>query len=763
MSHRTTRLILALCAAFLLAASALLGVEPSIFRVPLRIAPTARQVESLPALPLTWTLTAQALKDMPSRLTAAGFSPDLTDALAARVRPKGETADFEIKPDRELLDRFSTSERIRWHRFLSGHPANYVSRWPLVIRVADLAALSELPGAETIAADLYRWGSFLPDGSLRFQDWWVLVPALQNAPGREEILTRLFASDVPLAKLSQGSNDQAKIHAAAVYWQAGGRHGAIESILQAVSSVQGQDRVDIAHFLPRLPRALLNTYPQDFANPIDPGQRSGLIASMFFAADAATMDMDQSSFSQWLAAQCDPLADDTAPTVGDIAVFENPAYTPWPYAAVYLADGLLFGRRPIAEGPWSIIAQDDVGRLNPRLAETPIRYFRPRSLATIGSSSAEHHAPPSPGMTPLMPHGEGPWGRLWSYEIFLPPSASLLARLPAPEGAPLWRLRGLTVARLDAILRDPDFDPAIRRNLNGLLRTQLIPGEDAVIRPARDLVLALPASVRSQLYAYLVFPDDPRSPTQQIRVDPAALAKIRPELSTQIEKLVYLSNGSHVLADYGIFHSLFTDPSERAVVLQMLSRTPVRIVLLERPDAGAVAAAETYWSHDQRKNIGSLLEAFSRNDAARYIDIIHLLPPLARELMNLFTLPVRGQPTPSCYWTAMNFQRDEPDPRFMVTVGGDNRQENEVNRTLRENYIEVEHPDQLGDVIAYYDRGQTANPFHVCTHVAADIVFTKNGYGYNSPWALMTAADVDALYLDPARVVKRYFRAKPAN
>ena len=116
--------------------------------------------------------------------------------------------------------------------------------------------------------------------------------------------------------------------------------------------------------------------------------------------------------------------------------------------------------------------------------------------------------------------------------------------------------------------------------------------------------------------------------------------------------------------------------------------------------------------------------------------------------MNVFMRATADTPTPSCYWTALNFAAERPDPRLLVNPRSPGDERTEVERRLREDYQPGAVPTQLGDLIVYR-RLRDGEPLHLCAFVAADIVFTKNGFGSNNPWCLMRLTDVDALYLEP--------------
>ena len=140
------------------------------------------------------------------------------------------------------------------------------------------------------------------------------------------------------------------------------------------------------------------------------------------------------------------------------------------------------------------------------------------------------------------------------------------------------------------------------------------------------------------------------------------------------------------------------------------------------------------------------------------LDVVHLLPPVARELLNVYHLASAEGAAASCYWTALNFPSEQPESRLLVNPRTTGDQEAETWRRLQE-FTPLEKASELGDIIAYR-RKSDGRILHVCSYVAADIVFTKNGFGYSAPWCLMRLPDVDALYHDAATTERLYFRPR---
>ena len=178
---------------------------------------------------------------------------------------------------------------------------------------------------------------------------------------------------------------------------------------------------------------------------------------------------------------------------------------------------------------------------------------------------------------------------------------------------------------------------------------------------------------------------------------------------------------------------------DRRRLLKTLTRIPVNFMRLHLTPESNVEALVNYWGKmGNAKHIKPLLERLVKTPNGTTIDVAHLLPPFARE--RLFTFP---SPSPTrewerqdCFWTTMNFFRDQPDDHVA-------RVDYTFN-AIKKDYYEIESDRHFGDMVALV--GADGKVKHVCIYVADDVVFTKNGGHYLQPWALMKIPDVVAKY-----------------
>ncbi len=711
-----------------------------------------------------WWLTAETAGNLESVLAAQRFSMRLETALRARLNRIKETGEGVIIPDAAVLDLFSEEERLRWWAVLAEHPANDSYRWPVCIRLADLEAMAKEPAFAEGVARIRRWG--LSDGAqVRFADFYALNNSLEGAGVSEAFFRRLLGVDTRLAKLSVDSTEPGAISAWAAYWQSNGRSRALEPILMAVARVEGHDRIDLAHLLPRLARSLLYTYPPDFSAAAEPGIENAVIAAGFFDPELDTKAVMSAGFSSWLREHCDEVTGSSR-QYGDIIVFEDIARTSWPFSAVYLADGILFGRRPTKWGPWELLPETEIAGLNPRLNGVRPKVFR---------AKGEGHRPAFPGWVPhpwarnpeLTKLQRGPWGCLKSYDVLLAPSSELIEGMVVPDKTPVWRFAGTDLQAIFRVLREIEMPDAVRRDLEALFKGAAPDSRGTiVVRPTLALVLATPAAFRERLFSCLVHGETAGDYAQEVLIPAQQDAslwfskELVPARARELLlKLTYRKGDGLALSDFGALFDALTDADERIAALRALYRTPALIVLLEKPLTEQIEGIADYWRLDPQKSLSRLLESFAQNEDFRYLDVVHLLPPLARELMNVYTAAWADIPTPSCYWSALNFGAERPDSRLLVTVHSMTKTEKVADEKLQQGYELAASAERLGDIIVYRRRTD-GFPLHMCAYVAADVVFTKNGLGVSSPWCLMRLEQMDALYLKAGEIERMVYRER---
>lgn len=742
--------------------------EPALHHSKLTLAPSARQLETLPRFEPRWVIPAPVAEQLGAFFRQAGFRPELADELLVRLGPGPDASTRTLVPDRALVGRFNSVERAHWWDLLQLHHANGPYRWPLSLTAGQLAALEREPALREAAARVRALGRSHGE-RLVFADLFALEDAFATPADRAAFYRVVLAGDAPVLKLRRAPDRPLDASAQAAWWQVNGRYRAIEPLLNAVAAIPDAPRLDVAHLLPRLPRSLLNTYPPRPEPADDPGVDSGLLAAEFFNLSPAIDLADAGGLQAWLERECVPV--DGPPQYGDLHVFGDLERTRWPYAAVYVAGGFGFARRPTTFGPWQFLELAEIPRLNPRYADKLPRRFRPRA-AVIPPGEP----PFLPGRMPeawrrhlsLKPVPPGPWGKLWYYEVLLAPSGNTLERLPTPDLEPKWTFAGVSAAEIDTAIAEIPMPAEVRDRLQALFRHATLDDQGRIsVRPDLELVLAVPREFRTRLFPHLVGGDSVTDYAQHIPFpagfgidewfDAGSLAE---PVRQAILRLAYPLKDRVMISDLGALYALLPSRREQLSAHRAALRVPALVLLMEKPTTEDVPALTTYWRHGRAKDIGQLLESFAAaGDDLRYLDTIHLLSPIEREFVNTYFTPEGPSLTPSCFWAAFNFGAERPDDRFLVVPGMWTEHQAMAWQELQANFERLPAPAWVGDIIGYRRRG-AAEVIHVCVFVADGIVFTKNGATFSKPWHLARVEDIDELYLTGPDTEKVYFRRR---
>ena len=744
--------------------------EPALYRATLRLEPSDLQLRGLPPFPARWYLPAATADGLDEILRRRGFTAGLRTELGARVQHDPASGETFLVPDRALLARFTAAERAAWHELLWAHPRNETYRWPLSLGQKELALLAQEPRWQEALARVRSNAEPLGD-RLVFGDLFALEDSFATPQDRLDFYRLALGGDALVLKLRRNPDGRPAPALQAAWWQVNGRYRAIEPMLNAISSLPNGPRLDLAHLLPRLPRSLLNSFPPNLAEDDDAGIESSVMASDFFSLGPGADPRTEGTFADWLEREAAPA---TGPLqYGDLLVYGDLRTDPWPYTVVYLAGQTGFSRRPTTLGPWQFIDLAEVGRLNPRFAGRAPRVFRSKGAITTPG------APPYlPGNLPaawrerlqLREVRPGPWGRLYYYDVLLAPAGDILERLPVPDANPRWTFSGLTRADLlRAVSATPMADDTSTR-LQALFATAQPDGEGRLaVEPSLDLVLAVPSAFRAAVFPHLIgglsitdyvqHIPFPKGFTIEEWFDAGSLPE---SVRQSILRLVYPVGDRVMLSDFGALFQLLPTKPEQLSAQRAALRMPALVVLLERPAPDEVEGIARYWTYGRDKSVRRLLESFAADPQQRFLDIVHLLSPVERELINTYFTPTGPEPAPSCFWTAFNFGADRPDDRFLVMPGVWTEHRGLAGRELAEKYDPIPAPERLGDIIGYRRRGSDEFD-HVCVYLADDLVFTKNGFTFSSPWCISRLADLNEQYLGSPEMERVYFRRRPVG
>ena len=154
-----------------------------------------------------------------------------------------------------------------------------------------------------------------------------------------------------------------------------------------------------------------------------------------------------------------------------------------------------------------------------------------------------------------------------------------------------------------------------------------------------------------------------------------------------------------------------------------------------------------YWVKPGGKPASGLLRAFDRSPELETIDLIHLLPPLPRKLLHTFPDGGFAPLQANCFWLSLNFFNPTPDRRYLPGSEDFGQAAAEAMQTLQRDYEPAQPPFRFGDVLALISENRDSHELvHMVVYIADNIVLTKNGRTPNSPFVLMTFADIEQTY-----------------
>jgi hypothetical protein len=337
----------------------------------------------------------------------------------------------------------------------------------------------------------------------------------------------------------------------------------------------------------------------------------------------------------------------------------------------------------------------------------------------------------------------GPWGDLDYHYIYLEASDHVVSHFPMPAATPKWSFRGETIEGLAAIFHAAQIPAEWAEHW--LRPPCLVKTEGALhVLPPMEQLEALRPEQRTILYAELAkheaneYHRDPLFITSGSVDEFLRHSGVSSWMARWFAQMCYRRGKVLCFSDVAALVSKARSSTEALRFMKLCTRTRAIAARLRVDEQTDFDALLDYWTDgNRRKDVASLLR--SLGEVRQGIDIIHLLPPLVRKLLNgypPFELAVKGR-MPDCHWSSLNFFNYEPRDYYLDT--------RLASSHVMENYQPTERPYRYGDKLLFVTDCNEC--FHSCVFVADDIVFTKNGDNAANPWILMHLADLEQVYL----------------
>jgi len=371
-------------------------------------------------------------------------------------------------------------------------------------------------------------------------------------------------------------------------------------------------------------------------------------------------------------------------------------------------------------------------------------------------------APPTLHPRPVTVLPPGPWGSLEYYSIALTCPPASLAHLRTPSQQVEWCIHATNQTELEAELLSAGLDDGeITTVLKGA--TVLATPELMRVFPSEEAVLGMGFETRKKLYEHLGTIRENRFHRPPLYIATENLSSwfdgsgIPRPVIEDIAKLAYPTPRGigFFFADLPFTLRRTDSLKEERLLLSGLTRRQGLVVRLRVTRETLTPEIANYWNAGYKnKAVMPILDAVVHANDGAAIDISHLLPATPRQYLNRFPEPsdaVDGR-LPDWFWTCYNFFRFTPRDVYADSP--------ERDTLLLEEFVPGIPPLQFGDVVML---NSGTKIIHGCIHIADDIVFTKNGADFFSPWVLMRLEDVVASQDLTGDVTLSAYRKVPAQ
>ncbi|MEX2580021.1 MAG: hypothetical protein WD342_13260 [Verrucomicrobiales bacterium] len=203
-----------------------------------------------------------------------------------------------------------------------------------------------------------------------------------------------------------------------------------------------------------------------------------------------------------------------------------------------------------------------------------------------------------------------------------------------------------------------------------------------------------------------------------------------------------------------LLSKLGNDEDEKKALIHSLFSTRALVARLVVDDISNIEALTDYWSAGGKNpGVRAILGGVKAAPGVEHVDMVHLLPPVARKYLSGFISlqDVNPSNTPDCFWAALQFFKSTPSPRVLDPLG--------LDHYLGHDFEEVPGERTFGDVVCIFKK-EDGDFLHSYVHVADDIVFTKNGASFARPLILTLKSYMMSVYQDEDQYFERTFRRK---
>jgi hypothetical protein len=321
---------------------------------PIVIAPPLEYVSRNwgPSGPTLWHIPVANPGEVAPFLSATGFAADDIARLQATARRHSGTGGMVLAPEPDLVRRLAPEVRARLYLRIVRSRLNVDQQTAFRFHGSSLETwLGPLVSARTrelVAPYVYRQGDFM-----YFADIESVRTQIEDPEELQRLAKVLYRQSTMLVELRL--DRQTEVGALAEYWGRGGRRTDVRPLLESMAE-SGPDRtIDISHLLPSLARDHLYRYPRitvaDHEKPL-------LANCLWTALNFFSTTPDERLLDVQVALarlKSDYYLVQDGFQLGDVVAFADREGNLF-HVAVYIADGLVFGKNGITPmAPWSIL------------------------------------------------------------------------------------------------------------------------------------------------------------------------------------------------------------------------------------------------------------------------------------------------------------------------------------------------------------------------------------------------------------------------
>lgn len=328
-----------------------------------------------PVEPPLWHFPPSTNAAFQGFLTSSGLTTYQINRMHEGARPDPATGGITVSVDPAIIRELSPQARANLYHELEKDPRNatHHEQYRFFGTSVDEWLPPTLISAETRA--LVEPLVYRREGFLYFADIDLIRAQIREPAELQRLAKGLLRQSTLLVKLRV--DRWSDVDTIAEYWGRGGRRTDIRPLLESVAGGGTDQRIDISHLLPALARQYLYRYVKFTAADLD----RPLLANCFWTAlnffnaepDSRYLDLDYSlkrlREDFYFVQDNFQLGDIVAFSDGQGAIF---------HVAVYLADGLVFGKNgSLPLDPWSILPIERLkGHYSQYAGEWRVSYHR---------------------------------------------------------------------------------------------------------------------------------------------------------------------------------------------------------------------------------------------------------------------------------------------------------------------------------------------------------------------------------------------------